>query len=138
MNSLIILMFVVIIIIGIGLMVLIALTRKSPPGLHKEKYRSAWLNIESTVGSDVGSQHMAIINADKLLDQALKARGAKGETMGDRLKSAQSMFKNNNAVWAAHKLRNKIAHDDEVSIKSQTVRQALSAFKNALKDLGAL
>lgn len=137
MNSFIILMFVVIIVIGIGLMLLIALTRKGPLGLNQEEFRSKWLEIEGSLSSDTGSQHLAVLNADKLLDRALKARGYKGETMGDRLKSARANLSNNNAVWAAHKLRNQIAHED-VSIKPQTVRQALGAFKKALKDLGAL
>lgn len=137
MNTFIIVMFLVIIAIGIGLMVIIALTRKGPPGLNQEQYRSKWLTIESSVAGDAGSQHMAILNADKLLDSALKARGFKGETMGDRMKNARTSFKNNNAVWAAHKLRNQIAHE-EVAIKPQTVKRALLAFKNALKDLGAL
>jgi hypothetical protein len=137
MNSLIILMFIVIIIIGIGLMVIIAVTRKAPPGLNQEEFRSTWLSIESSLGQDSGSHQLAILNADKLLDKALKARGYKGDTMGDRLKNARTAFKNNNAVWAAHKLRNQIAHED-VEIKPHTVRQALAAFKTALKDLGAL
>jgi hypothetical protein len=137
MDSILILMFVVIILIGIGLMVMIALTRKSPVGLNREEYRSKWLSIETSLGQDSGSQHMAILNADKLLDKALKAKGYKGETMGDRLKNARSAFRNNNAVWAAHKLRNQIAHEDIV-IKPTTARQALKAFKNALKDIGAL
>jgi hypothetical protein len=137
MNNIIILMFVVIIVIGIGLMVLIALTRKGPTGLNREEYRSKWLSIESSITKDSGSQHLAILNADTLLDKALRAKGFKGETMGDRLKNARTSFKNNNAVWAAHKLRNQVAHED-ITIKPQTTRQALSTFKNALRDLGAL
>lgn len=137
MNSLIILMFVAIVIIGLGLMLLIALTRKHPPGLNQEEFRSRWLSIESSCNEDLGSQQMAILNADKLLDKALKARGYKGETMGDRLKNARAALKNNNAVWAAHKLRNQIAHED-ITIKPHTARHALNAFKNGLKDLGAL
>lgn len=137
MNSLIIIMFIVIVVIGVGLMVLIALTRKGPVGINREEFRSKWLQIESSVGDNIGSQQLAILNADKLLDQALKARGFKGETMGDRMKNARAVFKNNNAVWAAHKLRNQIAHED-IAIKRQTVNHALTAFKAALKDVGAL
>jgi hypothetical protein len=137
MNSVIIIMFVVIVVIGVGLMVLIALTRKGPVGINREQFRSKWLQIESSLTDDAGSQQLAILNADKLLDQALKARGFKGETMGDRMKNARAVFKNNNAVWAAHKLRNQIAHED-ITIKFQTVRQALQTFKAALKDVGAL
>lgn len=137
MDSIIVIMFVVIIVIGIGLMLIIALTRKAPRGINQNQFRSKWLSIESSVGDDAGSQHLAVLNADKLLDQALKARGYKGETMGDRLKNARTTFKNNDSVWAAHKLRNQIAHED-ITIKPQTINQALRAFKKALKDLGAL
>ena len=137
MNSIIVLMFVVIIVIGVGLMIIIALTRKGPVGLNREQFRSKWLTIEGSVSDDPNTHQLAVLNADKLLDSALKARGFKGETMGERLKSARAAFKNNNAVWAAHKLRNQIAHE-EVVVKKQTILQALSAFKRALKDIGAL
>lgn len=137
MNSIIVLMFVVIVVIGVGLMVIIALTRKGPIGLNQEQFRSKWLTIEGSLSDDPNTHQLAILNADKLLDSALKARGFKGETMGERLKSARTVFKNNNAVWAAHKLRNQIAHE-EITVKKQTVLQALSAFKRALKDVGAL
>ncbi len=137
MNSIIVLMFVVIIVIGVGLMIIIALTRKGPVGLNREQFRSKWLTIEGSLSDDPNTHQLAVLNADKLLDSALKARGFKGETMGERLKSARAAFKNNNAVWAAHKLRNQIAHE-EVVVKKQTILQALSAFKRALKDIGAL
>ena len=138
MNSLVIAMFVGIIIIGIVMMMIIAMTRKKAPGLNQEEFRTKWLKIEGSLIDDEASGHLAILNADKLLDAALKARGFPGETMGERMKSARTSFSNNNAVWVAHKLRNQIAHESDVSIKTKTVRYALQAFKKALKDLGAL
>ncbi len=138
MNSLVIAMFVGIIIIGIVMMMIIAMTRKKAPGLNQEEFRTKWLKIEGSLIDDEASGHLAILNADKLLDAALKARGFPGETMGERMKSARTSFSNNNAVWAAHKLRNQIAHESDVSIKTKTVRYALQAFKKALKDVGAL
>lgn len=138
MNSLVVIMVIGIIVIGIVLLTIIASTRKKVPGLDQEEFRSKWLKIEGSVLDDEASSHLAILNADKLLDAALKARGFRGETMGERLKSARTSLSNNNAVWAAHKLRNQIAHESDVAIKSKTVRYALQAFKKALKDLGAL
>lgn len=138
MDSLVVIMFIVVIVIGIGLLAIITLTRKKPPGIDQQTFRSNWLKIENNLKDDEASRHLAILNADKLLDTALKARGFKGATMGERLKSARNSFKNNNAIWAAHKLRNKIAHESDIQIKAQTAKYALGAFKAGLKDLGAL
>lgn len=138
MDSLVVIMVVGIIIIGIVMMMIMAATRKKVPGIDREEFRSKWLKIEASIIDDEASCHLAILNADKLLDAALKARGFAGETMGERMKNARSSFSNNNAVWTAHKLRNQIAHESDVNIKPKTARYALKAFKKGLKDLGAL
>ena len=76
--------------------------------------------------------------ADKLLDHALKERGAKGETMGERMKTLQTTWSNANAVWGAHKLRNQVAHEPDVQLSYDLARRALASFKQALKDVGAI
>lgn len=107
--------------------------------VDKQKYQSRWLDIEQRLRpGNTESQQMAIMNADKLLDQALKDTGSKGKTMGERMKSRQGVWSNANAVWAAHKLRNQIAHDEHVVVSEDTVRRALASFKRALKDLEAM
>jgi hypothetical protein len=107
--------------------------------LNVERYRSQWLEIEGSLSQkQPASYQMAILNADKLLDRALRERGYRGNTMGERLKTAGSAFGNINAVWAAHKLRNRIAHETDVNITYTTARRALATFKQALKDLGAI
>jgi len=111
----------------------------SPAQLNVERYRSQWLEIEGSLSQkQPASYQMAILNADKLLDRALRERGYRGNTMGERLKTAGSAFGNINAVWAAHKLRNRIAHETDVNITYTTARRALATFKQALKDLGAI
>ena len=107
--------------------------------IDKEKYQSRWLEIEHGLkpGSR-DSQYMAILKADKLLDQVLRDTGSRGQTMGERMKSRQNAWSNANAVWAAHKIRNQIAHDENVQLSETTVRRALASFKQALKDLGAM
>jgi hypothetical protein len=79
-----------------------------------------------------------VLNADKLLDQALRERGVKGETMGERMKTARESWSNANGVWTAHKLRNQIAHESEVQVSYDDARRALANFKQALKDIGAI
>ncbi len=81
---------------------------------------------------------MAIINADKLLDEALKKSHYKGKTMGERLVSAQHQLGDNDAVWNAHKLRNRLVHEDMSKLKEREVKHALVGFRGGLKDLGAL
>lgn len=138
MDSGIIILFVSVIVIGITLIVIIALTKRSPSSLNQEEYQRQWLSIQQSVTDNPGSMQFAIVQADKLLDKALKARGFKGQTMGERMKSAQKTFTNANSAWAAHKLRNRIAHEDSVRIDQKLTGQALNSYKKALHDLGAL
>lgn len=104
-----------------------------------EKYRVKYLSIENHLKRDEpSSYHMAILNADKLVDEALRDRGFRGETMGERMKNAAQIFSDRNGIWTAHKLRNQIAHEVDVHISYEQARHALINFKRALKDLGAI
>lgn len=137
-DSMSILFLLGVLVVAVGLIVIISLTRKAPKGLNREKYQEEWLLLENSLTSDISVQHMAIINADKLLDKALKERGFKGETMGERLGAASREFTKRDSVWGAHKLRNRIAHEDSVRINLALTRRVLASYKYALKDLGAL
>lgn len=131
--------FLGILIIGILLIVVITLSRRGVATLDVEKYRSQWLGIESQLKREESSSyHLAVLNADKLLDKALKERGYKGQTMGERMKAAKAVWSNANNVWGAHKLRNQIAHEHEVRVSYEDARRALAGFKQALKDVGAI
>lgn len=128
-----------IVIIGVLLAVVIALTKKAVPQLDVNKYRTKWLAIEQALKKDEPSTYfMTVMNADKLLDHALKERGIKGDTMGARMKMAQATWSNANAVWGAHKVRNRIAHETDANISYDDARRALAGFKQALKDIGAI
>jgi hypothetical protein len=81
---------------------------------------------------------MAIIDADNLVDEALKRRGYKGKTTGERLVAAQHELTDNEAIWFGHKLRNQIVDRDVRTLKKQDIIDALNGFRQALKDLGAL
>ena len=138
MNSMVVLMFAVVVVIGILLLVVISLTRRPTKALDQEKYREKWMTISQSVTESTGSMQLAVLHADKLLDQAMRERGIAGNNMGERLKNGKQRFRNVNDVWTAHKLRNRIAHDDNVMITRRQTELALSAFRAALIDLGAL
>lgn len=138
MDSTVLIMFAAVIVVGAALLAIITLTKSRPRVLNQQAYREAWLAIEQGVTRDQGSLQLAIINADKLLDRALRERGLSGKTMGERMKAARTIFADNNAIWSAHKLRNQIAHETHIELSPERTRQALKAFKQALTNVGAI
>lgn len=128
-----------VLIVGILLAAVIMLTKKGVSPLNVDKYRLRWLTIEQQLNRDEpSSAQLCVLNADKLLDQALKEHGVKGETMGERMKTARDSWSDANGVWTAHKLRNQIAHEPDVRVSYEDARRALTSFKRALKDIGAI
>lgn len=139
MDSTIVITFAIVLVLGGLLLAFMSYAKGGTKHLNVDKYRSKWLAIEQSISSgQETTYHMAILNADKLLDQALKERGFSGNTMGERMKSAQKSWTNSNHVWTAHKLRNRIAHESEVVISYDITKRALTAFRQALKDMGAI
>lgn len=135
----IVLFFSAILIFGGLLFAVISMAKNSPRVLDQDKYRSKWMSIETRLKRDDENSHtVCIYDADKLLDQALRDRGLSGKTMAERMKQCQGKWTNGNGVWAAHKLRNKLAHEPDVKIDYERARQALVAFKQGLKDIGAI
>jgi hypothetical protein len=138
MDAGIIVLFAAVLIIGVLLFAIITLGKRSS-ALDVEKYRTRWLAIEQSIAKDnTASYQMAILNADKLVDQALKDRGFKGQTMGERLKSAKASLPHRDNIWQAHKLRNQLAHEPDAKVSYDQARRALAQFKQTLKDLGAI
>ena len=113
------------------------LTRRHPHKLNTADFQKKWLQAQALCSSE-NTWPLAVINGDKLVDDALKKRKYKGKTMGERLVSAQHELTVNDGVWFGHKLRNKLVHEDMTKLKKKEVMEALVGFRQALKDLGAL
>lgn len=129
-----------IVVIGAGLALLgfiTFVTRRMSKGLNQDYFGNKWKNLQKGL-SKPETWPMAIIQADSLLDEALRKRHFKGKTMGERLVSAQKTLKDNDATWYAHKLRNKIVHEVDVKLTQKDTQRALLGLRQALKDLGAL
>ena len=128
-----------ILILAVVGVIYLTMTRTMNPTLNRVKYQKRWLEIENSLDrNNQASYQMAVLNADKLLDHALKERRLKGESMGERMKSAQKLWSNADHIWAAHKVRNKLAHESEFQLTREIALRTLAAFKKALKDLGAI
>lgn len=106
--------------------------------LDKRLYRNLWQTKIMPNLYKEGGRALAVIEADKLLDKALKERGLRGGTMGERLVSAGPLFSDKDAVWGVHKLRNKLVHEVGVEVSKVQAKRALAIFARALKDVGAL
>jgi hypothetical protein len=97
-----------------------------------------WSTIQAMSQGGGNGLRQAVSEADKLLDYVMKNQGYPGETMADRLRSAQSKLSDRNAVWSAHKLRNALAHEVGFDLVASQVKEAVAAYERGLKDLGAL
>ena len=127
-------------IIVFGIMVLAIINRfgkHKPKRLNQKYFGRKWLELLTRVKTPEG-MILAVIDADKLLDDALKKRNFKGKTMGERLVAAQRELSNNDGVWFAHKLRNRLVHEPDVRLKQSEAKNALAGIRSGLHDLGAL
>ncbi|MEK9152022.1 MAG: hypothetical protein AAB692_01520 [Patescibacteria group bacterium] len=105
----------------------------------REEMRKRWIEIEALLAAPGEvSRKLAIIEADKLLDSALKSLAMPGTTLGERLKFAQYKYAKLRDVWWAHKVRNQLAHEASYHLDAGVARNAVRAFKRALEELGVL
>jgi hypothetical protein len=117
--------------------VLLIVHRKVPKKLKADRFTARWKELQAYCRNKE-QWPMAIIEADKLLDSALRRRRYRGRSMGERMVSAQRIFTNNDAVWFAHNLCKKVLTDPDARLREDDVKDALVGFRQALRDLGAL
>lgn len=111
--------------------------RKRPGKLKVDQFQSKWQDLQKLLRNKE-QWTKAVVDADKLLDSALKKKRVRGRSMGERLVKAQRLLTDNDGVWFGHKLRNKIDADPKIKLKESDVKQALMGIRQALKDVGAL
>ncbi|HEY1064330.1 MAG TPA: hypothetical protein VGE30_03490 [Candidatus Saccharimonadales bacterium] len=129
----------IVVLAGVLLVLLLSgvVAKRRPSKLNQEQFAEKWQELQSLC-ADKTTWPLAVINADKLVDEALKKRSYKGKTMGERLVSAQHDLSSNDTVWFGHKLRNKLVHEDYKLTNKSDVKNALLGFLQALRDLGAM
>ena len=106
--------------------------------ISKDRAQKSWAAIQELFyrGGD-NDLKVAVLEADKLLNDALREAGVMGIQLGDRLKKAtESQIPNLNELWQAHKLRNQIAHEPNFHLKRDLAERALDIYETTLKNLG--
>jgi hypothetical protein len=126
---------ILVIVFAIVIIVFINLVgRPIPKGIDKVYYINEWNDIIE-LSKERKTRPLSVVNADKLLDEALKTIGFSGNNIAERLMSAKQQLKDRNSVWKAHKLRNKIVHESLHEPSDKDIKEALKGYFRALKDL---
>ena len=108
--------------------------------IPKQRGQETWSRIETHFykGTE-NDMKVAILEADKILNDALRGAGIPGIQLGDRLKRAKAaQIPNLDDLWQAHKLRNQIAHEPDFKLKRDLAERALGIYEVALRNLGVL
>lgn len=108
-------------------------------GMDKEEIKRRWAEIVGLLDKKSEIQYkMAVMEADKLLDQILKSLNYPGSTLGERLKFACHKNPRVRDVWWAHKIRNQLVHEADYRLSYNYAKKALGSFENAFRELGVI
>jgi hypothetical protein len=107
------------------------------PTVTTKKMRKRWNKIENRLKTGNVSQFkVAVIEADKIIDDILKGVGYKGENMAERIEKIMPAHLDDveKLQWA-HEVRNQIIHDETFEIDQKKAEELLGIYEKVLKDL---
>lgn len=101
----------------------------------RKKLREKWNRIKSRLDSGNESEYkVAVIEADKLIDEILSKMGYKGDNLGERLENiSESEIETKIDIAQGHEIRNRIIHDETFVLDRQKAKETLENFENFLK-----
>ncbi len=81
---------------------------------------------------------LSIIEADIILDEALKTAGYAGNSLGERLKSiSTNQLQSLDDAWQAHKVRNQIAHaGSDFVLTHKLAQDTIKQYRRVFHELG--
>jgi len=81
---------------------------------------------------------IAIIEADILLEETLNNAGYVGQTLGEKLKGANTQsFTTIQDAWEAHKVRNEIAHaGSDFVLTQRTAQETITRYERVFREFG--
>lgn len=105
-------------------------------GLFRGEWNALRARLEDASDKDAA---LLVIEADAIVDRALKFLRIPGETMGERIKYiADPTLKTADDLWEAHKMRNQIAHEGGKDIMYVDALYAIEKFEKVLLELGMI
>lgn len=114
------------------------LKRPEMEGMTPQKVKQLWSQIEQSAKQGKMGEKIAIIEADKLVDNVLKSMLIPGGTMGERLKAAGYKYRNIRDVWPAHRIRNRLVHETDYELRGGDTKRTLADFRRALQVLNVM
>ena len=107
------------------------------PVISQKKMRKKWDKIEGRLGTENVSQYkVAVIEADKIIDDILKGVGYKGENMTERIEEIlPGHVEDIEKLQWAHEIRNQIIHDESFELDKKKAGEILGVYEKILKDL---
>lgn len=111
-----------------------------PEPANRGMVTGKWQEIMNHMESDKENDwKLAVIEADKLMDDLLKKSGFYGDTMGERLTNMHhDQLRTLHVLWQAHRIRNRLVHETDYSPSYKELHEALKYYRAALEELGAL
>jgi hypothetical protein len=108
----------------------------------RQKIRENWLAIEQNRAlGKPSTMKIAILDADKVLGDALQIVYPRGSNMFERMKLAKAKFperRDYDDLWYAHKVRNIVAHESNYDLPTFEAGNVLDKYRKSLQQLGAL
>lgn len=109
-----------------------------PFGLRR--IEKEWQKIKGRLETEMESEwKLAVIEADKIMDDILNRMGFGGASLGERLDKLTAVsLPNIEEVREAHKIRNNIIHDPTYRLTLEEAQRVITIYEKALTDLQAL
>lgn len=108
--------------------------------MSKVKTVRAWNEIVTEIESGQSVQMKKAINdADKILDEALKANGFFGKNMDERLnKVDEERLANIKEVWQAHRLSERIKKEPTLALTQHEAMNIIGIYRKTFFELGLI
>lgn len=123
------------VLVGAALLVLalvIVLQRRRR--LRLSASQSAAITLQWKRLSNINDPARRVLEAENILDHALGQLGYEG-SFGEKLKKIGPRFPQQEALWQAHKLRNRIAHEAGIAVSPHVAERAVAVFGEVLEEL---
>ena len=106
------------------------------PLTSQKKMKKVWENIEKRLKNDSLSEYkLAILEADKLVDEVLLKIGYEGSNMTERLENANSkQIEELDELIKSHQIRNKIINDKNFVLDGQKAKKIIKPYHDFLED----
>lgn len=109
----------------------------APAPVQDDGLAKKWHQIQAHINSTNQSDwRLAILEADIMLNDILEKQGYQGDSIGDKLKTAnRNEFITLDAAWEAHKTRNQIAHEGtDFQLSDREAKRVIELYRKVFEE----